>query len=85
MKLENITEKEFVEEVRVALGRSGDSKIGIDTHLKGENTADIDSLDVVETIMYLEEKYNVTIPDDTAETFQTIRDAYSFVKNYKFK
>lgn len=39
-----------------------------------------DSLDVVELIMRLEEKFDVEIPDEDAEKIQTVGDAVNFVK-----
>ena len=39
-----------------------------------------DSLDIVELVMALEERFDIEIPDDDAEKIQTIGDAYSYVK-----
>jgi acyl carrier protein len=39
-----------------------------------------DSLDIVELVMSLEEKFNIEIPDDDAEKIQTIGDAIAYVK-----
>lgn len=38
-----------------------------------------DSLDVVELIMRLEEKFGVEIPDEDAEKIQTVEDAVTFI------
>lgn len=38
-----------------------------------------DSLDVVELIMRLEEKFEVEIPDEDAEKIQTVSDAVQFI------
>jgi acyl carrier protein len=38
-----------------------------------------DSLDVVELIMRLEEKFDVEIPDEDAEKIQTVGDAVKFI------
>ena len=40
-----------------------------------------DSLDVVELIMRLEEKFDVEIPDEDAEKIQTVGDAVKFINN----
>jgi acyl carrier protein len=40
-----------------------------------------DSLDVVELVMALEEKFNCEIPDDQAEKIQTVGDAVSYIEN----
>ena len=39
-----------------------------------------DSLDTVELVMEFEEEFNVVIPDDAAETIQTVGDAISFLE-----
>ena len=40
-----------------------------------------DSLDIVELVMAMEEKFDIEIPDDDAEKIQTIGDAFSYVKD----
>ena len=42
-----------------------------------------DSLDVVELVMALEEKFEVEIPDSEAETLKTIQDVVTFVEGLK--
>ena len=42
-----------------------------------------DSLDTVELVMAFEEKFNIEIPDDAAETILTVKDAIDFIKNKK--
>ena len=39
-----------------------------------------DSLDTVELVMAFEEEFNVEIPDDAAETIQTVGDAVKFIQ-----
>lgn len=39
-----------------------------------------DSLDNVELVMAFEEEFGVEIPDDAAETIQTVGDAIKFVE-----
>ncbi|MFT5697076.1 MAG: acyl carrier protein [Myxococcota bacterium] len=39
-----------------------------------------DSLDIVELVMSLEEKFDIEIPDEDAEKIQTIGDAITYVK-----
>jgi len=39
-----------------------------------------DSLDNVELLMAFEEEFGVEIPDDAAETIQTVGDAINFVQ-----
>ena len=42
-----------------------------------------DSLDVVELVMALEEKFDVEIPDDQAEKIQTVQNAVDFIESTK--
>ena len=39
-----------------------------------------DSLDTVELVMAFEEKFNIEIPDDAAETILTVKNAIDFIK-----
>ncbi|MDQ1339365.1 MAG: acyl carrier protein [Campylobacterota bacterium] len=38
-----------------------------------------DSLDVVELVMALEEKFDIEIPDDEAEKISTVKNAMDFI------
>lgn len=40
-----------------------------------------DSLDVVELVMALEEKFDIEIPDDKAEAIATVADAIKFIED----
>ncbi len=42
-----------------------------------------DSLDVVELVMALEEKFGIEIPDEEAEKIQTVADAVEYIKKHK--
>ncbi len=42
-----------------------------------------DSLDVVELVMALEEKFDIEIPDDQAEKIATVSDAIKFIEDNK--
>jgi acyl carrier protein len=42
-----------------------------------------DSLDVVELVMSLEEKFDIEIPDEEAEGIATVSDAIKFIENAK--
>lgn len=42
-----------------------------------------DSLDVVELVMALEEKFDVEIPDDEAEKIRTVKDVVNYIENNK--
>ena len=59
--------------------------LGIDESKVTEESSFIDdlgadSLDTVELVMAFEEEFNVEIPDDAAETIQTVGDAISFLE-----
>ena len=42
-----------------------------------------DSLDTVELVMAFEEEFGIEIPDDAAESIQTVGDAVSFINSNK--
>ena len=42
-----------------------------------------DSLDIVELVMALEEKFDIEIPDDVAEGIKTVADAIKFIEDNK--
>jgi len=42
-----------------------------------------DSLDVVEMIMALEEKFEIEIPDSEAEKIQTVQDVVDYIEKHK--
>jgi acyl carrier protein len=42
-----------------------------------------DSLDTVELVMAFEEEFGIEIPDDAAETIQTVGDAVTFIDKAK--
>ncbi len=42
-----------------------------------------DSLDIVELVMAFEEEFDIEIPDDAAESIQTVGDAIKFIEEAK--
>lgn len=40
-----------------------------------------DSLDVVELVMALEEKFDIEIPDEEAEKIQTVKDVITYIES----
>lgn len=42
-----------------------------------------DSLDVVETVMALEDQFDIEIPDEDAEKIATVQDAVDYIKAKK--
>lgn len=55
-----------------------ESKITMDSSFRGDLGAD--SLDTYELVYAIEEELGVTIPDEKANEFETVRDAYNFIK-----
>ena len=41
-----------------------------------------DSLDIVELIMALEEKFDIEIPDEDAEKVSTVKDVVEYIKEH---
>jgi acyl carrier protein len=57
-----------------------DSRLPLDASLK---TLGVDSLDLVELVMELEEEFDVSIPDDEAERIQTVGDAIRYLRRQR--
>ena len=55
------------------------AKITIDTHLQKDLGAD--SLDAVDLIMEIEDKFNVEIPDEIVTNLNTVRDIVTFLES----
>lgn len=53
--------------------------IQIETHLMKDLEAD--SLDAVEIIMAIEDEFDIEIPDEDAEKFQTVSDLVNYVES----
>ena len=58
-----------------------ESEVTMDTNLMKDLSAD--SLDAVEIIMAIEEEYGIELPDEDAETFQTVGDLVKYVEENK--
>lgn len=59
------------------------SKITLDSSFRGD--LDADSLDTYELVYAIEEELGVSIPDEKANEFETVRDAYDFIKEAQGK
>lgn len=55
-----------------------ESKITLDSSFRGDLGAD--SLDTYELVYAIEGELGVSIPDEKANEFETVRDAYDFIK-----
>lgn len=64
-----IAEKLEIDEAKVTLDSSFRQDLGAD------------SLDTYELVYAIEEEMGVKIPDDKANEFETVRDAYDFIKS----
>lgn len=66
-----IAEKLEIEESKIALESSFRQDLGAD------------SLDTYELVYAIEEEMGVSIPDEKANEFETVGDAYEFIKSQK--
>ena len=55
-----------------------ESKVSLDSKFIDDLGAD--SLDTVELVMAFEEKFSIEIPDDAAETIQTVQNAIDYIQ-----
>ena len=67
----------FRERIGTELGVNFDA-ITFESRLRDE--AGVDSLHLVELAMELEEETGITVPDDVAETFRTVRDVIEYLR-----
>lgn len=66
-----IAEKLEIDEAKVTLESSFREDLGAD------------SLDTYELVYAIEEEMGVQIPDDVANGFETVKDAYDYIKSQK--
>ena len=55
------------------------AKVTLDASFRNDLGAD--SLDTYELVYAIEEELGVSIPDEKANEFETVRDAYDFIKS----
>jgi acyl carrier protein len=58
-----------------------EDKITLDSSFRQDLGAD--SLDTYELVYAIEEELGVSVPDEKAQEFETVRDAYDFIKSQK--
>ncbi|MDR0910874.1 MAG: acyl carrier protein [Spirochaetaceae bacterium] len=56
-----------------------ESKITMESNFRQDFQAD--SLDTYDLVYAIEEELGVTIPDEKANEFETVKDAYEFIKS----
>ena len=54
-------------------------KVTLEASFRGDLGAD--SLDTYELVYAIEEEMGVSIPDDEANEFETVKDAYDYIKS----
>ena len=69
---------EKIKEIIIEQLQADDAVVSMETSLMKDLEAD--SLDAVEIIMAIEDEYDIEIPDDEAEKFQSIGDIVRFVE-----
>ncbi|MBB5218336.1 MULTISPECIES: acyl carrier protein [Treponema] len=57
------------------------AKVTLESSFRGDLGAD--SLDTYELVYAIEEEMGVQIPDDKANEFETVKDAYDYIKSQK--
>lgn len=70
-----------VKEIIVNQLQIDESEIKLDTNF--QNDLGADSLDLVELIMALEEKFDMKISDEEAESIITVDGAVDYIKSHK--
>ncbi len=70
-----------IKEIIIEQLQVDESEITMDTNLMKDLSAD--SLDAVEIIMAIEDEFGIEIPDEEAETIQTVQDLVRFVEDNK--
>ena len=79
-----MSREELLEQVKAVIVE----QLGVDEEKVTENATFIedlsaDSLDVVELIMSLEEKFEIEIPDSDAEKITTVKDVIDYIVEHK--
>ena len=70
-RLKDITHKQF-----------GSAKAPITLETSFVNDLGLDSLDIVEFVMELEDTFDLNIPDEDAENLLTVGDAIKYIKEH---
>jgi acyl carrier protein len=70
-----------IKEIIIEQLQVDESEITMETNLMKDLSAD--SLDAVEIIMAIEDEFGIEIPDEEAETIQTVQDLVRFVEDNK--
>ena len=81
LKQETKRDELFVKSQKLIAEKLGidESKVTMDAFFRGDLGAD--SLDTYELVYAIEEEMGVSIPDDKANEFETVKDAYDYIKS----
>jgi acyl carrier protein len=75
------TREDILEELKVLIETQLDegtvAKITMDSHF--EDDLKIDSLDIIELVIKIEDQFNVEIDDETATELKTVADVLDFI------
>jgi len=78
--MEKIDEKKLMDEVCNAIAKQLHKPVAEVTATKKlKDDLNADSLDLVELMMNLEERYSITIADESLASLQTIQDVVSYI------
>ena len=64
----------------IIVDKLGVDEAGVKPEASFTNDLGADSLDTVELIMEFEKEFGISIPDDKAETIQTVGDAIAYIE-----
>ena len=80
MDITNMSKEEFIEIARKLIAENLSQDLE-DVTLESEFINDLgaDSLDTVELMMALEEKFDLEIPDEDAEKLKSVKDATEYI------
>ena len=79
-----MNEQEIFEELKpIIVEQLGVEEDAVKTEATFVDDLSADSLDIVELIMAVEEKFEMEIPDSAAEKIVTVGDVVEYIKNNK--
>ncbi len=77
-----MSEEKLLEELKAIMVKNGlceeDANITMETNIRQD--LDADSLDFVDLILELEDKYQISIEDEDAQSFTSVKDVVDYIK-----
>lgn len=77
-----MSEEKLLEELKAIMVKNGlceeDANITMETNIRQD--LDADSLDFVDLIIELEDKYQISIEDEDAQSFTSVKDVVDYIK-----